>query len=83
MRCLRFIERAYGTNGYHTVYNIVETGKEGGLYQVFKKIADAMIETYAENQIGYELHKYYDGLTADEKLAAVDEYLRKYGHLLP
>jgi len=50
-RCLKFIEKAYSPNGYQTVYTIVRTGKEGGLYRVLKKIADLMAEEFAQKQI--------------------------------
>lgn len=83
VKCLKFIEKAYSPNGYQTVYTIVRTGKEGGLYQVLKKIADLMAEEFAQKQINYEIYTYWDGLTVDEKLAASDEYIRNYGHLLP
>ena len=31
-RAEKLIEKAYRPNGYHTVFTIVSTGKEGGLY---------------------------------------------------
>jgi len=82
-RCIKLIEKAYSPNGYHTAYTLSRTGKEGGLYQVLKKIADLMAEEYTQNQINTEIYMYWDSLSVDEKLAASDEYLGKYGHLLP
>ena len=82
-RCLKLIEKAYSPNGYHTTYTIMRTGKEGGLYQVLKKIADLMAEEYAQNQINTEIYMYWDSLSVEEKLGASDEYLGKHGHLLP
>jgi hypothetical protein len=82
-RCSNILDKAYGLNAYHTVFSIIKTGKEGGLYGVFKKVADLMAEEYAQNHINYEIHTYWNNLTIDEKLAAPEEYLRKYGHLLP
>jgi len=76
-------QKAYASNGYQTAYTIVRTGKEGGLYKVFKKMADLMAEKYAKKQINYEIYTYWDTLSVNEKLAASDEYLHKWGHLLP
>ena len=42
-----------------------------------------MIEEYAQNRITYAIYNYWENLTVEEKLAAPDEYLHKYGHLLP
>ena len=83
IRASNLLNKAYAPNGYQTAYTIVRTGKEGGLYQVLKKIADLMAEKYSENQINYEIYTYWETLTVDEKLAASDEYMHKYGHLLP
>ena len=52
-------------------------------HKLLKKIAGLLAEEYAENQINYEIYTYWDTLTVGEKLAASDEYLHKYGHLLP
>lgn len=83
VRCSKLIKKGYGPDGYHAVYTILKTGKEGGLYSVLKKIANLMIEEYAQNQITYEIYNYWENLTTEERLAAPDEYLSKYGYLLP
>ena len=82
-QCARLINKAFGASGYKAAFEIVRTGKEGGLYRVLKTVADLMAEQYAQNEISARISHYWDSLTLDEKLAAPDEYLRKYGHLLP
>jgi hypothetical protein len=82
-QCARLIDKAFGPSGYKAAFEIVRTGKEGGLYRVLKTVADLMAEKYAQNEISARISRYWDSLTLDEKLAASDEYLRKYGHLLP
>ena len=42
-----------------------------------------MAEKYAQNEISARISDYWNRLTVDEKLAAVDEYLSKSGHMLP
>jgi hypothetical protein len=62
---------------------MARTGAEGGLFSVLKAIALRMAEEYTENEIHARVSDYWNRLTPDEQLAAGDEYLEKYGHLLP
>lgn len=82
-RCGLFLSHIYGHNGENTAFDMARTGKSGGLYAVLKAIALRMAEEYAENQIGALIGEYWKKLTLDERFAASDEYLEKYGHLLP
>ena len=82
-RCGILLSHIYGHNGENTAFDMARTGKSGGLYAVLKAIALRMAEEYAENQIGALIGEYWKKLTLDERFAASDEYLEKYGHLLP
>lgn len=82
-QCIRLLNKAFGPSGYKAAFEMVRTGKEGGLYRVLKTLADQMAEEYSQNEISARISYYWDSLTLNEKLAASDEYLRKYGHLLP
>ena len=82
-RCDILLSHIYGHNGKNTAFDMARTGKSGGLYAVLKAIALRMAEEYAENQIGAVIDDYWKKLTLDERFAAPDEYLEKYGHLLP
>ena len=82
-QCIRLLNKAFGPSGYKAAFEMARTGKEGGLYRVLKTVADQMAEEYSQNEISARISYYWDSLTLDEKLAASDEYLRKYGHLLP
>lgn len=82
-RCAKLLRKAFGPSGSLAVFEIVRTGKEGGLYQILKRVAGLMAEEYAKNEISAHISHYWESLTLDEKLYAPDEYLRKYGHLLP
>jgi hypothetical protein len=81
--CSNLMDKAFGPSGFKTAFEIVRTGKEGGLYQVLKTVANLMAERYAENEIWGRISHYWESLTLEEKLDAPDEYLQKYGHLLP
>ena len=82
-QCANLLNKAFGTNGFKAAFEMVRTGKEGGLYQVLKTVADLIAEKYAQNEIFARISHYWESLTLDEKLAAPDEYLSKYGYLLP
>ena len=82
-RCGILLSHIYGHNCENTAFDMARTGKSGGLYAVLKAIALRMAEEYAENQTGALIGEYWKKLTLDERFAAPDEYLEKYGHLLP
>lgn len=82
-RCSRILDKEFGPNGWKTAFELVRTGKEGGLYRLLKTIAEKMAEQYWQNEISARIGQYWNNLTVDEMMAAIDEYLEKYGHLLP
>lgn len=82
-RCCQLIRQEYGPNGEKAAFEMIRTGSEGGLYAVLKAVAKRMIDTYAGNEISARINRYWQHLSTDEKIAAPQEYVRKYGHLLP
>ena len=82
-RCSKILNDKFGPDGWKNAFDMVRTGKGGGLYRILKLIAEKMAENYAQNEISAHISDYLNNLTIDEKLAAVDEYVSKYGHLLP
>ena len=82
-RCVNIINNEFGPSGIKTAFEMVKTGKEGGLYRILKIIADHMAQTYAQNEISARISDYWNHMMVNEQLAATDEYLSKFGHLLP
>jgi hypothetical protein len=82
-QCANLLNKAFGPSGFKAAFEMVRTGKEGGLYHVLKTVSDLIAEKYAQNEIFARISHYWESLTLDEKLAAPDEYLSKYGYLLP
>jgi len=82
-RCVRLLLKRFGPNGEKAAFEMVRTGTQGGLYAVLKSVAKQMVEEYAGNEIRARISHYWHSLSVDEQLAATDEYLAKYGHLLP
>ena len=82
-RCCQLLLKEYGANGEKAAFEMVRTGTEQGLYGVLKAVARQMINEYAGNEISARISNFWGKLSTDEKLAASQEYLDKYGHLLP
>ena len=82
-RCSTRLSHIYGPNGHKAAFEMTRTGNEGGLYAVLKAVALRMAEEYAEAWISTRIGNFMDKLTADEQFSVMDEYLKKYGHLLP
>lgn len=82
-RCSNILKKKFGPSGHKVAFEMVGTGKEGGLFRILRTIAEQMIENYAQNEISARISDYLASLTVDEQLAAADEYVSKYGHLLP
>ena len=82
-RCFQLLCHIFGSNGEKAAFEMARTGAEGGLFSVLKAIALRMAEEYAENEILAKVSDYWNRLTPDERLSAANEYLDKYGHLLP
>jgi len=81
--CLGILTKAFDRNGHKCAFELARTGNEGGLYAVLKGMARQLAEGHADNEISARICQYWNGLTVEEKMSAPDEYLRKYGHLLP
>ena len=81
-RATALLNQVYGSQGWKTAFSMVRTGLEGGLRAVLQAMAEALALEYARNEIRARVHDYWQGLSTRERLAAADEYLGKFGHLL-
>jgi len=75
--------KEYGLNGDKAAFEMARTGVEGGFYSVLKAVANRMMEEYIGNEITAKISSFWYALSTDEKFAVTEEYLSKYGHLLP
>lgn len=82
-RCLQLLIKEYGPNGEKAAFEMARTGTEGGIFRVLKDLGRRLSGQYAENEISARVAHYWNGLSIAEKLAAPDEYLERFGHLLP
>ena len=82
-RCIQRLSHIYGYNGEKAAFEMARTGNEGGLYAVLKAVTLRMAEEHAEAEIAARIMDCWKALTLDDQVSITDEYLRKYGHLLP
>jgi hypothetical protein len=82
-RCCNLLRREYGANGEKAAFEMVRTGAEGGLLGVLRAVEGRMLEDYAGNEVAAKISNFWGSLSTDEQLAVSQEYLDKYGHLLP
>lgn len=82
-RCTDVFNKVFGPNGDRVAFDMATTGKQGGLYQILKILAEHIAEFYSNNQIAFQVNEFWNSLTTNEKLSVSDEYIEKYGHLLP
>jgi hypothetical protein len=82
-RCSKLLKNEYGPNGDKAAFEMVRTGAEGGISGVLEAVAGQMIVEYAGNEIDAKIAAFWQALSMDEKFAVSQEYLDKYGHLLP
>ncbi len=82
-RCVHLLVHEYGRDGEKAAFEMARTGNEGGLYAVLRKLARRIAQQYGENAVAAKVGTWWDKLSVDEKLAATEEYLEKYGRLLP
>lgn len=82
-RARRLLHRHYGHEGEKTAFELARTGIEGGLYAVLKALAWRISEEYTDNEINARVATFLNHYEPKEWLALAEEYLQKYGHLLP
>lgn len=82
-RCHHLLKQELGDQADKVAFDRARTGVDGGLYGLLKKVAELMVEEFAGNEIAARTGEFWNGLSLDEKLEVPQEYVRKYGHLLP
>ena len=79
----RLLQEVYGRNGEKKAFEMARKGVEGGVYAVLKALAKQLVNEYSQNEIAAKTHTFWNQLTVQERLTAGEEFLAKYGHLLP
>lgn len=82
-RACSLLKDEYGPHGDVASFEIQRAGTEGGLYAVLRKLAIEAARQKTEEDVSLRIDAFCQRLSADEYLAAGEEYMRKQGHLLP
>jgi hypothetical protein len=82
-RCVHLLRGAFGGEGEKAAFEMGRTGAEGGLLRVLRTIAEGLVEDFSENEVSARIVQWWQSRSSDELLQAADEYIEKWGHLLP
>jgi len=77
------LNKIYGNNGEQVAYEMSNTGIEGGLYRVLKDITSQRIQYYNSNAVSARVTAFLNTLSTDERFEITNEYISRYGSLLP
>ena len=76
-------EPSYGQYPERAIYERLMHGHEGGLNGFVQETADAVVELFAGRDIVNKVDRYMFSIRLDGIDAAAEEYMEKWGHLLP
>ena len=82
-RASTLLSEVWGPEGWKTGFEMSRTGVEGGFRQVLSTLAERMALLYARNEIQARVSAFWSEASPDEWLSASEEYVAKFGHLLP
>ena len=82
-RYSNLVKSGHGPDAWKMNYEKILTGKDGGTYKLLKDVAAMILEDRSGREISARVWRFWESLTNDEKLETVNEFLRKFGHMLP
>ena len=77
------LKKEWGMNGDKAGFELARTGHEGGLLKVLRTTARLMRKEEIERQVETLVGLYYQQRSPQERLDDAQEYIERYGHLLP
>jgi len=82
-RCCHLLGEAYGAVGHEVAFEMACTGYGGGMHGVLKVVAARFGEQIAQDEIAARASAFWEGLDVGERLRVSEEYLEKFGELVP
>lgn len=76
------VESLYGRGWESLLLEIIQTGIEGGLHRVLRRIGTAVADQFADNAAAREVQRFWASLSTAEQVEIPTEYFRKFRHLL-
>ncbi len=82
-RYSHLVKKGHGPEAWKWNYEKILTGQNGGLYQLLKDVASMILQDRSGKEISARVWRFWESLTSDEKLETADEFLQKFGRMLP
>jgi len=82
-RAAELLRKKLGPRAELVAFDLARTGAEGGLYALLRELALEAARQQVQKEIDQRVDSFCRRLTAEEYLAAGEEYLKRHGHLLP
>jgi hypothetical protein len=82
-RYSNLVNKGHGPDAWKWNYEKILTGQNGGLYQLLKDVAAMILQDRSGREISGRVGRFWESLTYDEKLESANEFLQKFGHMLP
>lgn len=80
---LMLLDEIYGENGSAIAFNMAKKGIDGGLYQVLRSVGSHYAQKTVKNRIWGAVVGFLGGFEYEELKTLSEEYIAKYGHILP
>ena len=82
-RACELLRSPFGQHGESAAFEIAQTGAEGGLHSVLRRVAAEAVRLQQEKEVRQRVESFCRCLSAEQYLAAGAEYIEKHGRLLP
>ena len=77
------MKKGHGPDAWKWNYEKILIGEDGGAYKLLKDVAAMILDDRSGKEISARVSMFWESLTSDEKLETADEFLQKFGHILP
>jgi len=77
------LKKEYPDSTEFTVYNIMNTGAEGGIYQVLKTLTRLWVDDEYIGEFKHQIALYLKKISFEEREQAAKEYIEKFSDILP
>ncbi len=82
-RCWQLLRKELGDSAPQAGFEMARTGNEKGMLGLRQRIARQMAKECSQRLVDVSVGIYWSARSAEELVQDSDEYLEKYGHLLP
>jgi hypothetical protein len=80
---IELLKKEYPDSTRFTVYNIMNTGAEGGVYQVLKTLTRLWVDDVYIGEFKHQIAVHLNKFSYEERERAAKEYIEKFKDILP